>query len=168
MGLSCTQTSSPDDPDDLSQLQESLIDSKIVNNKEKFNMPRKVFIFDTTLRDGEQSPGASLNSNEKMEIAKQLARLNVDVIEAGFPISSQEDFESVRSIAHEVKGPTICALARAVSADIIRAGEALKDAEKPMIHTFIGTSDIHIQGHVKKCWRWQYQQLSWQNHFAMK
>ncbi|MDD5750522.1 MAG: 2-isopropylmalate synthase [Candidatus Pacebacteria bacterium] len=113
-------------------------------------MSRKIFIFDTTLRDGEQSPGASLNSAEKVEIAKQLARLNVDVIEAGFPISSQEDFASVRSIAQETWGPVICALARAVEADVNRAGEALKDAGKPMIHTFIGTSDIHIKGQLRK------------------
>lgn len=113
-------------------------------------MPRKIFIFDTTLRDGEQSPGASMNSGEKMEIARQLAKLNVDIIEAGFPISSQEDFESVQAIANEIRGPVICALARAVEADIVRAGEALKGAEKPMIHTFIGTSDIHIRGQLKK------------------
>jgi len=120
------------------------------NIKERDRMSRKIFIFDTTLRDGEQSPGASLNSDEKLEIARQLKRLNVDVIEAGFPISSQEDFESVSSIAHEIKGPVICALARAVEADINRASEALKYAEKPMIHTFIGTSDIHIQGKLRK------------------
>lgn len=150
MGLRDTQTSSLNEPDDLLHSQKLLINGKTDKNKEKFNMSRKVFIFDTTLRDGEQSPGASLNSNEKMEIAKQLARLNVDIIEAGFPISSHEDFESVRSIAHEVEGPIICALARAVEADITRAGEALKGAEKPMIHTFIGTSDIHIQGQLRK------------------
>lgn len=113
-------------------------------------MPRKIFIFDTTLRDGEQSPGASLNSNEKLEIARQLKKLNVDVIEAGFPISSQEDFESVSSIAQEIKGTVICALARAVEADIERAGEALKYGGNTMLHTFIGTSDIHIQGQLKK------------------
>ena len=131
--------------DDLPHLQ------KVIYEKEREKkMPRKIFIFDTTLRDGEQSPGASLNSREKMEIARQLAKLNVDIIEAGFPISSHEDFESVRAIANEVKGPVICALARAVEADIKRAGEALKDTEKPMIHTFIGTSDIHIKGQLRK------------------
>ena len=113
-------------------------------------MSRKVFIFDTTLRDGEQSPGASLNATEKMEIARQLAKLNVDIIEAGFPISSHEDFEAVKAISQEIKGPTICALSRAVNADIDRAWEAVKFAEKPMIHTFIGTSDIHIKGQLKK------------------
>lgn len=110
----------------------------------------KVFIFDTTLRDGEQSPGAVLNSDEKLEIARQLKKLNVDVIEAGFPVSSQEDFESVSAIAQEIKGPAICALARALDADIRRAGEALKHAEKPMLHTFIGTSDIQLNGQLKK------------------
>jgi 2-isopropylmalate synthase len=124
--------------------------SLLLNKKERNTMPRKVFIFDTTLRDGEQSPGASLNSEEKLEIARQLKRLNVDVIEAGFPISSQEDFESVSAISQEVKGPIICALSRAVEADIKRAAEALKYAENPMIHTFIGTSDIHIKGQLRK------------------
>jgi len=113
-------------------------------------MPRKIFIFDTTLRDGEQSPGASLNSTEKMEIARQLAKLNVDIIEAGFPISSQEDFEAVSAIAQKIKGPTICALARAKDEDIIRAGEALEYAEKPMLHTFIGTSNLQVKDVLKK------------------
>lgn len=113
-------------------------------------MSRKIFIFDTTLRDGEQSPGASMNSQEKFEIGRQLEKLNVDIIEAGFPASSPEDFESVRRIAREIKRPTICALARATEGDINRAAEALKHAEKPMIHTFIGTSDIHIKGQLKK------------------
>lgn len=113
-------------------------------------MPRKVYIFDTTLRDGEQSPGASLNAAEKMEIARQLAKLNVDIIEAGFPISSIEDFEAVSAIAYEIKGPIICALARCLKPDIDRAGEAVKHAEKPMIHVFIGTSDIHIKSQLRK------------------
>jgi len=111
---------------------------------------RKIWIFDTTLRDGEQSPGASLNAEEKMEIAKQLARLNVDVIEAGNPISSLEDFEAVEAIAQEIKGPTICALARCVPGDIERAGEAVKRAEKPMIHVYIGVSEEHMQGQLRK------------------
>jgi 2-isopropylmalate synthase len=104
----------------------------------------RVIIFDTTLRDAEQTPGASLTVREKVEIAHQLAKLNVDVIEAGFPISSDEDFTAVRRIAQEVKGPIVCGLARAITKDIDRAGEALKDAEKPRIHTFIGTSPHHI------------------------
>ncbi|MBW2075432.1 MAG: 2-isopropylmalate synthase, partial [Deltaproteobacteria bacterium] len=105
----------------------------------------KIFIFDTTLRDGEQVPGACLNPREKLEIALQLARLQVDAIEAGFPISSPGDFEAVKAIAERVKGPTIVALARAVHKDIETAWEAIKKAEKPRIHVFLGTSDIHIQ-----------------------
>src|SRR5438270_11799513 len=99
--------------------------------------PRRVIIFDTTLRDGEQSPGATLNIEEKVEIARQLARLGVDVIEAGFPISSQGDFEAVQRIAREVRGPVIAGLARATKVDVDRAWEALQDAEKPRIHVFI-------------------------------
>jgi 2-isopropylmalate synthase len=107
--------------------------------------PNRVVIFDTTLRDGEQSPGISLNTTEKLEIAHQLARLGVDVIEAGFPIASPGDFEAVRAIAREVHGPVIAGLARAQAPDIERAAEALRDAERPRIHTFISTSDIHIE-----------------------
>ena len=107
--------------------------------------PDRVIIFDTTLRDGEQSPGISLNATEKLEIAHQLARLGVDVIEAGFPIASPGDFEAVRAIAREVEGPVIAGLARAQAPDIERAAEAVRDAERPRIHTFISTSDIHIQ-----------------------
>jgi 2-isopropylmalate synthase len=104
----------------------------------------RVIIFDTTLRDGEQSPGISLNVAEKLEIAQQLARLGVDVIEAGFPISSPGDFEAVQTIARRVEGPVIAGLARAHSADIERAADAVRDAHRPRIHTFISTSDIHI------------------------
>lgn len=113
-------------------------------------MSGEVFIFDTTLRDGEQSPGISLNVRQKLEIADQLARLGVDVIEAGFPITSSGDFESVKMIAEKVKGPSIAALARSVDADIDRAWEAVKNAERPRIHTFIATSDIHIERKLKK------------------
>lgn len=113
-------------------------------------MEDKVYIFDTTLRDGEQSPGISLNIREKLEIAEQLARLGVDVIEAGFPITSTGDFEAVRTVAERVKGPFIAGLARAVDGDIDRAFEAVKAAEKPMIHTFLATSDIHIERKLKK------------------
>ncbi|HHW44483.1 MAG TPA: 2-isopropylmalate synthase [Desulfotomaculum sp.] len=108
-------------------------------------MTRRVYIFDTTLRDGEQSPGVSLNAGEKLQIARQLARLGVDVIEAGFPIASQGDFEAVQAIAREVRGVTVAGLARAGFADIDRAWEALRDAEQPRIHTFIATSPIHMQ-----------------------
>jgi 2-isopropylmalate synthase len=104
----------------------------------------RVHIFDTTLRDGEQSPGISLNTQEKVEIAQQLARLGVDVIEAGFPITSPGDFEAVEAIARGVEGPAICGLARTHKADIDAAWGAIKDAESPRIHTFISTSDIHI------------------------
>jgi 2-isopropylmalate synthase len=110
----------------------------------------RVVIFDTTLRDAEQTPGSSLTVREKMEIAHQLARLRVDVIEAGFPASSNEDFEAVRRIAHEVEGPLICGLARVVPRDIERAGEALRGAPRPRIHTFVGTSDINLQGQLRK------------------
>src|SRR5450631_698768 len=105
----------------------------------------RVLIFDTTLRDGEQSPGISLNRQEKLEIAHQLARLGVDVIEAGFPITSPGDFESVRAIAQTVEGPVICGLARTSKQDIDAAWEAVRDSERPRIHTFIATSDIHIE-----------------------
>ncbi len=102
-------------------------------------------IFDTTLRDGEQSPGCSMNLNEKLALARQLERLGVDVIEAGFPIASEGDFESVRAIANEVRGVSICGLSRTGRDDIDRAGEALAKAAKPRIHTFIATSDIHLE-----------------------
>jgi 2-isopropylmalate synthase len=105
----------------------------------------RVHIFDTTLRDGEQSPGISLNTAEKVEIAQQLARLGVDVIEAGFPITSPGDFEAVEAIARGVEGPTICGLARTHKADIDAAWGAIKDSQRPRIHTFISTSDIHIE-----------------------
>src|ERR687890_321561 len=104
-----------------------------------------VRIFDTTLRDGEQSPGISLNKQEKLEIANQLARLGVDVIEAGFPIASPGDFEAVQAIAREVHGPVICGLARTGFQDIDAAWNAIRDSERPRIHTFISTSDIHIE-----------------------
>src|SRR3712207_4936310 len=105
----------------------------------------RVRIFDTTLRDGEQSPGISLNTQEKVEIASQLARLGVDIIEAGFPITSPGDFEAVQAIAREVQGPVICGLARTAVQDIDAAWNAIRDAERARIHTFIATSDIHIQ-----------------------
>src|SRR3954452_20733814 len=105
----------------------------------------RVKIFDTTLRDGEQSPGISLNRQEKVEIANQLARLGVDVIEAGFPITSPGDFEAVQAIAREVRGPVICALARTAVQDIDAAWNGVRDAERPRIHTFTATSDILIQ-----------------------
>ena len=105
----------------------------------------RVKIFDTTLRDGEQSPGIALNKQEKLEIAHQLSRLGVDVIEAGFPITSPGDFDAVQAIAREVHGPVICGLARTGFQDIDAAWNAIKDSERPRIHTFIATSDIHIE-----------------------
>jgi 2-isopropylmalate synthase len=110
---------------------------------------QRVILFDTTLRDGEQSPGISLNAAEKLEIAQQLARLGVDVIEAGFPIASPGDFDAVQTIAREVEGPVIAGLARAHAADIERAWEAVRDAARPRIHTFISTSDIHIEHQMR-------------------
>ncbi len=105
----------------------------------------KVYIFDTTLRDGEQVPGCKLNTTEKLELALQLEDLGVDIIEAGFPISSPGDFESVNQIAKAIKHATVCGLSRAVQKDIEAAGEALKYAVRPRIHTGIGTSDLHIK-----------------------
>ncbi len=105
----------------------------------------KVHIFDTTLRDGEQVPGCKLNSNEKLELALQLEDLGVDIIEAGFPISSPGDFKSVEEISKVIKNATVCGLSRAVQKDIEAAGEALKYAKRPRIHTGIGTSDLHIK-----------------------
>ncbi|WP_213974518.1 2-isopropylmalate synthase [Tepidanaerobacter acetatoxydans] len=112
-------------------------------------MPRKIEIFDTTLRDGEQTPGISLNVKEKLEIARQLEKLSVDVIEAGFPIASNGDFNAVKAIAENVKGPVITGLARANFKDIDRAAEALKAAERPRIHTFIASSPIHMKYKLK-------------------
>ncbi|MDD5350247.1 MAG: 2-isopropylmalate synthase [Chthoniobacteraceae bacterium] len=114
-------------------------------------MSDKVIIFDTTLRDGEQCPGASMNLREKMEVARQLARLNIDVIEAGFPVISDGDFEAVSKIATEIKGPVICGLARCIAKDIDAAGAAIKAAgERGRIHTFISTSKIQVENQLKK------------------
>ena len=114
------------------------------------SLMEKVIIFDTTLRDGEQSPGASLGIKEKMEIANQLARLNVDVIEAGFPVSSPGDFEAVKLIASKVKGPIICGLARATRKDIDAAARAIRSARRSRIHVFLATSKIHMKYKLKK------------------
>ena len=108
-------------------------------------MSDRLFIFDTTLRDGEQVPGCQLNTVEKIQVAKQLEQLGVDVIEAGFPISSPGDFNSVIEISKAVTWPTICALTRAVQKDIDVANEALQYAKHKRIHTGIGTSDSHIK-----------------------
>ena len=108
-------------------------------------MADQLIIFDTTLRDGEQSPGASMNKDEKLRIARQLERLKVDVIEAGFAASSNGDFEAVQGIARAIKDSTICSLSRANDRDISRAAEALKGANRGRIHTFIATSALHME-----------------------
>lgn len=109
----------------------------------------RLIIFDTTLRDGEQSPGASLNFEEKLEVAHQLARLGVDVIEGGFPVTSPGDFEAVQQMSKKIKGPEICGLARCVKGDIDAAWNAVKVGKKPRIHVFIATSDIHMEKKLK-------------------
>lgn len=117
---------------------------------EKKAMSEKIFLFDSTLRDGEQTPGARLNYEEKIEVARQLARLGVDIIEAGFPVSSPGELKAVQAISREIKGPVICGLARAIKGDIDAAWEAVKDAERPRIHVFLGASDIHMEHKLKQ------------------
>src|SRR5205085_7204430 len=112
-------------------------------------MADHLIIYDTTLRDGEQSPGASMTKEEKMRIARQLERLRVDVIEAGFPASSNGDFEAVHDIAKSIKDSTVCGLARANENDIVRCGEAVKPAKSQRIHVFLATSPIHMQMKLK-------------------
>ncbi len=114
-------------------------------------MPEKIVIFDTTLRDGEQCPGASMNLREKMEVARQLQRLNIDVIEAGFPVISEGDFAAVSKIAAEVRGPIIAGLARCNTKDIDAAGAAVRsDGDRARIHVFLATSKIHRDHKLKK------------------
>ena len=108
-------------------------------------MNERIYIFDTTLRDGEQVPGCQLNQKEKVEIAKRLEEMGVDIIEAGFPVSSPGDFSSVMEISKAVTWPTVCALTRAVETDIKIAAEAIRYAKRPRIHTGIGTSPYHIR-----------------------
>src|SRR5256714_8814825 len=112
-------------------------------------MAEQLTIFDTTLRDGEQSPGISLDVGEKLEIAEQLARLGVDYIEAGFPVASEGDFEAVQAIARSVRGPVIAGLSRAHRADVDRCWDALRDAERGRIHVFISTSPSHMEHMLK-------------------
>jgi len=121
-----------------------------MSSKVKTKGSEKIYLFDSTLRDGEQTPGARLNFEEKLEVARQLARLEVDIIEAGFPISSPGELKAVQAISEQIKGPTICALARAVEGDINAAWEAIKNAEKPRLHVFLGASDIHMEYKLKK------------------
>ncbi|HBE45373.1 MAG TPA: 2-isopropylmalate synthase [Deltaproteobacteria bacterium] len=113
-------------------------------------MPERIFIFDTTLRDGEQSPGYTMNTQEKLRLAKQLEALGVDIIEAGFPIASDGDFEAVRQVAETIKDSEVAALARANDEDIDRAWEAIKHAQNARIHVFISTSDIHLKYQLRK------------------
>ena len=108
-------------------------------------MKRHLVIFDTTLRDGEQSPGASMTKEEKIRVARQLEKMRVDVIEAGFAAASPGDFEAIQAIAHAIKDSTVCSLARANENDIRRAGEAIRPANSGRIHTFIATSPIHME-----------------------
>ena len=105
----------------------------------------RVLIFDTTLRDGEQSPGCSMNLSEKLTLARQLEKLGVDIIEAGFPIASAGDLESVKAISHAVREPVICALSRTSGGDVEHALEAITPAARPRVHVFIATSDIHLE-----------------------
>ncbi len=114
------------------------------------NMSRKIHVFDTTLRDGEQVPGAKLNKRQKIEIAQQLAKLGVDVIEAGFPCSSPEDLRAVKAVSEQVQGPIVAGLARAVEPDIDAAWEAVREAERPRIHVFLGSSDVHLQKKLRQ------------------
>ena len=123
--------------------------------------PERVFVFDTTLRDGEQSPGSSMNLDEKLEMARQLDRLGVDILEAGFPIASHGDFEAVKAVASEIRTPVIAALARANELDINRAWEALKDAARPRIHTFLATSEIHLKYKLRKTRDEILKQIGW-------
>jgi len=129
-------------------------------------MPEKVYIFDTTLRDGEQSPGCSMNLEEKLAMARQLDRLGVDILEAGFPIASEGDCEAVKAIAAEIRRPIIAGLARANQLDIDRAWEALKEAARPRIHTFLATSDIHLQYKLHKTREEVLKQISWAVGYA--
>ena len=113
-------------------------------------MPDKVLIFDTSLRDGEQSPGVAFNINDKLEIAAQLQKLGVDIIEAGFPASSPGDFEAVKAVAEAVRGARIAGLARAIKNDVDRCYEAVKASSSPRIHVFLSTSDIHLMHQLSK------------------
>jgi 2-isopropylmalate synthase len=126
----------------------------------------RLFIFDTTLRDGEQSPGASMTKDEKLRIARQLERLKVDIIEAGFPASSNGDFEAVRAIAQAIKGSTVCALARANDRDVSRAADALKGGESTRIHIFLATSDLHMEKKLRMTREQVFEQAKLSVRFA--
>ncbi|MBU6438182.1 MAG: 2-isopropylmalate synthase, partial [Betaproteobacteria bacterium] len=129
-------------------------------------MADQLIIFDTTLRDGEQSPGASMTRDEKLRIARQLERLKVDVIEAGFAASSNGDFDAVRAIAEHVKDSTVCSLARANDRDIARAAEAVKPAPRKRVHTFIATSALHMEKKLRMTPEQVYEQAKLSVRFA--
>ncbi len=129
-------------------------------------MENRVYIFDTTLRDGEQSPGCSMNLEEKVRMARQLEQLRVDVIEAGFPVASQGDFEAVQRVAELIEHTAVAALARTVRADIDRAWEAIRHAKRPRIHTFIATSDIHLKHKLRKSREQVVQDVVWAVSYA--
>ncbi len=129
-------------------------------------MTDRLFIFDTTLRDGEQSPGASMTKDEKLRIARQLERLKVDVIEAGFAASSNGDFEAVKAIAQAIKGSTVCSLARANDRDISRAADALKGGESTRIHIFLATSDLHMEKKLRMTREQVFEQARLSVRFA--
>jgi len=134
----------------------------------KIPMSDRLIIFDTTLRDGEQSPGASMTRDEKLRIAKQLERLKVDVIEAGFAASSNGDFDAVKAIAQHVKDSVVCSLARANDRDIARAAEALEPARAKRIHTFIATSALHMEKKLRLSPDQVYEQARLAVRFARK
>ena len=150
MGLGPVDLSNNENEPDLSQLRDLSPFRKDHKIGEEKKMSRKIHVFDTTLRDGEQVPGAKLNKKQKIEIAQQLAALGVDVIEAGFPCSSPEDMQAVKAVSEQTKGPVIAGLARAVQQDIDIAWEALQVAERPRIHVFLGSSDIHLQKKLRR------------------
>ncbi|HNQ98212.1 MAG TPA: 2-isopropylmalate synthase, partial [Treponemataceae bacterium] len=129
-------------------------------------MARNIKIFDTTLRDGEQSPGCSMNLTDKLEVAESLAALGVDVIEAGFAIASPGDFQSVQAIARNIKGVTVASLSRALEKDIETAWSAIKEAESPRIHTFLATSPLHMEYKLKKTPEEVYEQATRMVKFA--
>ena len=129
-------------------------------------MTDKLIIFDTTLRDGEQSPGASMTRDEKLRIARQLERLKVDVIEAGFAASSNGDFESIKAIAEVVKDATVCSLARANDRDITRAAEALKSAKSGRLHLFLATSALHMEKKLRMTPEQVFEQAKMSVRFA--
>lgn len=129
-------------------------------------MEERICVFDTTLRDGEQSPGCSLNLEEKVRMARQLEQLRVDVIEAGFPIASVGDFEAVHLVARTIEHCTVAALCRTVKRDIDRAWEAIQYAKKPRIHAFIATSDIHLAHKLKKTRQQALEDAVWAVQYA--